>query len=255
MLHRARDGSILVQAMSGVRTRVRSLLVGRSSSRPSRGTTKPRRNREFPFAGSRLVAGVSAVSRSGDALVRIGSTSTLASVWRATKRAVELSSIYGWLTAEPEPDVIVVDLRETWTVGPAIRVVDRIEREASVAARTSLFVAGARRFASSVRDRPIRAASLFVLVAAIGSLAATLSAAPLSSDLVLAHLLAAGLASVGLRSRKSLDELLETRIGRALGAALGPPEPPESARDRPANRSDRRNESGPRPDSVRSETP
>ncbi|RQG91536.1 hypothetical protein EA462_06135 [Natrarchaeobius halalkaliphilus] len=242
MLHRARDGSILIQAVSGVRTRVRAVLDGRADDRSSRGGVRRLRTREAPFAGSRLVAGVSAVSRSGETLVRIGSASKLVGLGKAGKRAVESSFVYGWLTAEPEPDVIVIDLRETWTVGPAIRVVDRIEREASVAARTSLLVAGARRFASSVRERPIRVASLFVLAAAVGSLVATLSAASLSSDLVLAHLLAASLAVVGLRSRASLDELLETRIARALGAAFGPPEPPESARDRPANRSDRRNE-------------
>lgn len=37
---------------------------------------------------------------------------------------VEGSVIYRWLTAEPEPDVIVIDLRETWTVGPVVAVLD-----------------------------------------------------------------------------------------------------------------------------------
>lgn len=32
--------------------------------------------------------------------------------------------IYRWLTKEPEPDVIVIDLRETWTVGPLIVLLD-----------------------------------------------------------------------------------------------------------------------------------
>ncbi|WP_313692502.1 hypothetical protein [Halorarum halobium] len=32
--------------------------------------------------------------------------------------------LYRWLTKEPEPEVVVIDLRETWTVGPAIRVLD-----------------------------------------------------------------------------------------------------------------------------------
>jgi hypothetical protein len=35
------------------------------------------------------------------------------------------SWLYGWLTAEPEPDVIVIDLRETRTVGPVIELLDR----------------------------------------------------------------------------------------------------------------------------------
>jgi len=37
-----------------------------------------------------------------------------------------LGGIRRWLTAEPEPDVIVIDLRETVTVGPIVLVLDRI---------------------------------------------------------------------------------------------------------------------------------
>lgn len=40
--------------------------------------------------------------------------------------AVRDSFLYTWLTAEPEPEVIVIDLRETWTVGPIIALVDRV---------------------------------------------------------------------------------------------------------------------------------
>jgi hypothetical protein len=36
------------------------------------------------------------------------------------------SFLYRWLTTEPEPDVIVIDLTETWSVGPIIRGVDRV---------------------------------------------------------------------------------------------------------------------------------
>jgi hypothetical protein len=37
-----------------------------------------------------------------------------------------IGGVRNWLTAEPDPDVIVVDLRETLTVGPIIVVVDWI---------------------------------------------------------------------------------------------------------------------------------
>ncbi|WP_435196407.1 hypothetical protein [Natronomonas sp. EA1] len=36
------------------------------------------------------------------------------------------SWLYGWLTAEPDPEVIVIDLRETYTVGPVIALIDRV---------------------------------------------------------------------------------------------------------------------------------
>lgn len=41
-----------------------------------------------------------------------------------TATVVRNSWLYGWLTAEPEPEVIVIDLRETWTVGPFITILD-----------------------------------------------------------------------------------------------------------------------------------
>jgi hypothetical protein len=36
------------------------------------------------------------------------------------------SLLYRWLTAEPEPDVVVIDLRETLSVGPVIELLDRV---------------------------------------------------------------------------------------------------------------------------------
>lgn len=40
--------------------------------------------------------------------------------------AVRNSYLYRWLTKEPEPEVIVIDLRETYTVGPIIALLDRL---------------------------------------------------------------------------------------------------------------------------------
>lgn len=36
------------------------------------------------------------------------------------------SYLYRWLTSEPEPEVIVIDLRETYTAGPVIAAIDGI---------------------------------------------------------------------------------------------------------------------------------
>ncbi|ELY97267.1 hypothetical protein C482_13575 [Natrialba chahannaoensis JCM 10990] len=48
----------------------------------------------------------------------------------------------------------------------------------------------------------------------------------MSELLVASHLGVAALAVAGTRSRRSLDEVLETRVGRWLVAAFEPPEPP-----------------------------
>jgi len=41
-------------------------------------------------------------------------------------RVIRSSVLYRWLTTEPEPEVIVIDLRRTRTVGPFIAILDRI---------------------------------------------------------------------------------------------------------------------------------
>jgi len=41
-------------------------------------------------------------------------------------RFVRESYCYRWLTKEPDPEIIVIDLRETYTVGPLITLLDRL---------------------------------------------------------------------------------------------------------------------------------
>jgi hypothetical protein len=53
-------------------------------------------------------------------------TSGLAGISRAIVRWTRQSYLYGWLTKEPNPDVVVIDLRETYTIGPFIALLDRL---------------------------------------------------------------------------------------------------------------------------------
>jgi len=50
----------------------------------------------------------------------------LRSLSARASEAVRSSYLYRWLTKEPEPDVIVIDLRETWVVGPLIAALDHV---------------------------------------------------------------------------------------------------------------------------------
>ncbi len=169
---------------------------------------------------------------------RVASASTLAELVRIGRRYVESSFIYRWFTTEPEPEVIVIDLRETWTVGPVIWVVDLVTGGLETGMRTSIVAKGVGRLASSVRRRPIRAASLVVLLATVGSLLVVIVTNTASEQLVLAHVVVAAFAAIGLRSRSSLAELLETRIVRTLVAAVAPPEPPEAVGNHDGGRDD-----------------
>jgi hypothetical protein len=66
--------------------------------------------------GARLEA-VAERSRLLDALDRAGAV---------LGRTLRSSRLYAWLTAEPDPEVIVIDLRETYTVGPVVAAIDRV---------------------------------------------------------------------------------------------------------------------------------
>ncbi|MFC6787119.1 hypothetical protein ACFQFH_14900 [Halobaculum halobium] len=51
-------------------------------------------------------------------------TSSFSTLRTRISTFVQNSWLYTWLTKEPEPEVIVIDLRETWTVGPFIALLD-----------------------------------------------------------------------------------------------------------------------------------
>lgn len=78
-----------------------------------------------------------------------------------TQRVADItkgSYLYCWLTKEPEPDVIVIDLRETYTVGPFIRLLDRLAPHIERAWQNSLIgtltITIATTVAETVRELP-----------------------------------------------------------------------------------------------------
>jgi len=69
------------------------------------------------------------VTQASDGSVLVGGARSLSG---HVETLVRNSYGYRWLTAEPDPSVVVIDLRETRTVGPFVRlleqVVDPVER-------------------------------------------------------------------------------------------------------------------------------
>jgi len=69
------------------------------------------------------------VTQASDGSVLVGGARSLSG---RVETLVRNSYGYRWLTAEPDPSVVVIDLRETPTVGPLVRlleqVVDPVER-------------------------------------------------------------------------------------------------------------------------------
>ncbi|NLV09787.1 hypothetical protein GOC74_07570 [Halomicrobium mukohataei] len=142
-------------------------------------------------------------------------------------KVTRASSLYRWLTKEPDPEVVVVDLRETHTVGPFVRLLDRLVPHVERAWNGSSLKRATARTGALVRDAPVKVASVLLLVflsvQTLQSLPAIQSG---SVTTVGTFTLAWLLALVGLRVDWTLAELAESRAGRLLRALLEPPEPP-----------------------------
>ncbi|WP_459191160.1 hypothetical protein [Halosimplex sp. J119] len=160
-------------------------------------------------AGSRLAAGVD---------------------WSA--HAARASWLYNWLTAEPDPDIVVIDLRETYVVGPVIRILDWAF---DIFGRGWEHARSGRLFEEFYRllvDRPIQIGSAAVLAAVVAGLAMTIVLGSPTRETIGFGLLAASVALAGTRIRVSWDEVTDSQTYELLVALLEPPEPPEPPEER-----------------------
>lgn len=134
------------------------------------------------------------------------------------------SYLYRWLTAEPEPEVIVIDLRETWTVGPVIMVLEWVSGYVERAADGSGVVAGFEGLYVWTLNAPLHMAGrgLVVLAVFVG-----LAAAVSRSIAILGFAVLCGLSGlVALQDDRSWAELKETRAVELVIATFEPPAPP-----------------------------
>lgn len=151
-------------------------------------------------------------------------------LYRAAKTAetfARASFIYEWLTAEPEPAVVVVDLRDSVVLRPLLTLLDdtvetfRKTRSGSAVIRTG------RETNEFVTDAPVRALSVVLLAAVAANAGLTFAMGSLDSAGALVRLGLSLVAVVGLGNDASLDELRESGIGRLVAALLEPPEHPD----------------------------
>jgi hypothetical protein len=148
---------------------------------------------------------------------------TVRRVESTLNRWVQGSRTVQWFLAEPEPEVIVIDLRETYTVGPVIRALEwASSRGSEIAERTGIADA-TRSTVAWIESAPMRAVGWFLFACALGGLLTAL----VTVGSIAGWLVVAGLALLATRERRSAEALAETRAGRALIAAFEPPEPPE----------------------------
>lgn len=168
-------------------------------------------------------------------------------------RFVRASYCYRWLTAEPEPDVIVIDLRDAYTVGPFIRLLEETNDVLAAGYANSRLEPVVSTATEALRTRPIRALGGIGLPSVAASLLVVALLGSPSTALVAAHFVAAVLSAVALRSTRSLSELLESRPIAVLAAVLEPPEPPDSRRDSGTDESRTASETEPQEESAAAE--
>jgi len=159
--------------------------------------------------------------------VAVASNSWMAQYARGAKRAARSAWMYQWLTEEPEPDVVVIDLRETVVVGPIIAVLDSLVTALannSDQSRTEQLLAYLNQ---SLIERPIQVFSVVVLAAVASNLALSLSLGDPSPTELGLRLILASLALAGTRIELSWDDLTDSHTYELLVSLLEPPEPPE----------------------------
>ena len=234
---RVAAGSRTLRAVTGTARRLQRVVTGDDSPEQTRTadrTSSPAVSNSRLFGWLARLRGPLNRARRGSGL------SSLLANGRAYARG---SLLYRWLTAEPEPDVIVIDLRETLTVGPWLRVLERAIAWLLPAAVSSRLFRAGRWTAAGIRRRP-----LAVLGGGLIGLAGLLVAAAgatgrLSRSLAVVALALAAIGGLCTRLNLSLAELRETRSYRTLAAAFAPPEPPDSrepvVQERERDRTDR----------------
>jgi hypothetical protein len=165
---------------------------------------------------SRVVSSLCAPFRQGSRPVR-------AAQWSGD--VVRDSYLVRWLTAEPEPDVVVIDLRETWTIGPVIAVIDWLVPHGLRMWQGSTAKRVLDRTATAFRNAPVRLTSVVVLGVVVARIVLSLGSAGTVS--LVAHLFVGALAIAGLRVDWTLEELKASKVGRLAAALFVPPKPPD----------------------------
>lgn len=190
---------------------------------------------------------------------RFASAAAIGRFVTALGRWTRQSVLYRWLTAEPEPEVVVIDLRETLTVRPFLVALDETIGLLVVGRRTSVLESTGRALLERVQAAPVRIASVVLLAVVLVNLVVTAALGSLHPGGLWIRLGVAAVALAGTRVTSSWATIRQSRPAKLAIALLEPPEPPdgqtherrpptERAPERRRTQADRpRDDSGDRP--------
>jgi hypothetical protein len=89
--------------------------------------------------------------------------------WR---RVVKESFVYRWFVTEPTSEMVTLDLRETYTLGPFAPLLETVPARLGVAVENSRAVTGAEELSVEARIAPMRVLGATVAVSSSGGLLA-----------------------------------------------------------------------------------
>lgn len=148
-------------------------------------------------------------------------------------RYVRGSFLYRWLTKEPDPEVIVIDLRDTWTVGPILAVLERVLTALDRARAGSRIGSLLKATTTALRATPVR--NIGIVVAAVGAMvtiATLLTSGTTTSVVIGLAILLVGV--IATRDNRDWETLRETQAAALLRRVLEPPAPPADVDNRSA---------------------
>lgn len=218
----------VAMATAGVARGVRGLARLPATAKAAAGTDERsaagRARRARPVLRGSTAAG--ALRRLETRIGAASRASTITHLFGAVRAYVRGAWLYRWLTSEPDPEVVVIDLRQTWSVGPPLAVLDRAVDAIVPGLEGATVVRTLEGVVDAVRRRPIARTSAIVLGVVLSSLLASIASGDPSRRLLSVQIVLATVATLGLRSHTTLHDLRTTRTARLLVAAFEPPDPP-----------------------------
>ncbi|EJN57928.1 hypothetical protein [Halogranum rubrum] len=188
-------------------------------------------------AGSVLVR---VAQRLRGTVARAVSNSRLERSGRVAHSWLRESYLFRWLTAEPDPQVVVVDLRQSVVVGPLVRALDWTLSRLIASSSHSRTVQFGADSAGAIRRAPLRIAGFVFCIAALTSLSLAALSGRLSITDVGVSVFVFLVGLVGTQIQVSLSQLAEARTVQLVLAVLEPPEAAGCAgRSSQSDRSDR----------------
>jgi hypothetical protein len=153
-------------------------------------------------------------------------------VERAGRQALAGSWLYRWLTTEPEPRVIEIDLRETWTVGPVLRALEPVLQWLQPRVETAESVS--QRLEGAVAHRAVQLLAAFTGIMLLAIVTSLLRADASLAVIGFVTMLAA-IAFLFIRIQIPWSDLGESRSARVLQSVVRLLEPPDMDEEPQAN--------------------